>query len=264
MFARRMLALTALAAALLLVSCAPDSNGAPPTTTGSPSVSPSPSPSGSPLAEPSPTTDEEAAITIDAPTAGATVSVPFAVGGTANTFEAALTIDAIDESGLTACVRHLMATSGSGTRGTWEGVLAFPPEEDPLHITLRAYAYSAKDGSMIDLVEYPLTVSTDRPDIIVTSPRCGDVYPAGTPIQVLGTARLFEAALTVELRDSSGTPVLTLPVTAEECCVESNFSSTITVPAGLASGWYDFAAYSLSAKDGTVENEFTVQIQVTG
>ncbi len=58
-------------------------------------------------------------------------------------------------SGLTMCVRHLTATSGSGTPGTWEGMLAFPPEEDPLHVTLRAYTHSPKDGSMVDLVEYP-------------------------------------------------------------------------------------------------------------
>ena len=128
------------------------------------------------------------------------------------------------------CVRHLTATSGSGTRGTWEGMLAFPPEEDALPVTLRAYANSAVDGAMIDLVERQITISTERPDIIVTSPRCGDVYPAGTLIQVLGTANLFEASLTVELRDSSGTPVVTLPVTAEECCVESQFSASAHGP----------------------------------
>ena len=64
---------------------------------------------------------------------------------------------------MTACVRHLTATSGSGTPGTWEGVLAFPPEEDPLELTLRAYSQSPADGSMIDLVEVPITVAPDRP-----------------------------------------------------------------------------------------------------
>ena len=51
-------------------------------------------------------------------------------------------------------------------------------------------------------------------------------------IILTGTATLFEAAFTVELRDSSGTALVTLPVTAEECCVESQFNATLTVPAG--------------------------------
>jgi len=207
---------------------------------------------------------DEPAITIDVPAEGTTLAVPFVVSGTADTFEATLTIDAIDETGLAMCVRHLTATSGSGTRGTWEGMLAFPPEEDPLAVTLRAYAHSPVDGAMTGLVQRQITISTERPDIILTSPRCGDVYPVGTLIQVLGTADLFEASLIVELRNSSGTPVVTLPVTAEECCVESNFSSMLTVPAELPSGFYDFVAYSLSPQDGRQENVFAVQIEVTG
>lgn len=238
MYLRRMLGPTALIAALALSACA-----TPRVTAAS-------------VAEP--------AITIDLPAEGATLAVPFMVSGTADTFEATLTIDAIDQTGLTMCVRHLTATSGSGTRGTWEGMLAFPPEEDPLPVTLRAYTHSPVDGAMTDLVERPLTISTERPDIIVTNPRCGDVYPVGTLIRVLGTADLFEASLVVELRNSSGTPVVTLPVTAEECCVESNFSSTLTVPADLPPGFYDLVAYSLSPQDGTQENVFAVQVEVVG
>lgn len=236
MYLRRMLGPAALLAALALSACA------------------TPRVSAASVAEP--------AITIDVPVEGATLAVPYVVSGTADTFEASLTIDAIDETGLTMCVRHLTATSGSGTRGTWEGMLAFPPEEDPLHVTLRAYTHSPVDGAMTDLVERRLTISTERPDIIVTSPRCGDVYPAGTLIQVLGTASLFEASLIVELRNSAGIPVVTLPVTAEECCVESNFSSMLTVPAGLSSGFYDFVAYSLSPQDGSQQNAFVVQVEV--
>ena len=129
-------------------------------------------------------------------------------------------------------------------------------------MTLRAYTYSQVDGSMTDLVEFPITVAPDRPLIIMTNPRCGDVYPPGGPLILTGTAALFEAAFTVELRDSSGTALVTVPVTAEECCVESQFTSTLTIPADLASGFYDVVAYSLNAADGSVENEFAVQIEV--
>jgi hypothetical protein len=201
---------------------------------------------------------------IGSPAEGETVSVPFTVSGEANTFEAALTIEVVDQSGLVNCVRELMATSGSGTPGTWEGTLAFPPEVNPLPVMLRAYARSAKDGSVIDLVEFPITIATDRPPIILTSPTCGQVYESGSLVIVTGRAALFEAALTVEVRDASGTVVVTLPVTAEECCVESNFSSQLTLPDVMTSGLYDVVAYSLSPKDGSVENEFPVQIEIRG
>ena len=248
MFVRRTLTFAALVAAVALTSCSPGPGA-------------SPSPTSVPPAS-SPPTAEGPAIVIGSPAEGETVTVPFTVSGEANTFEAALTIDAVDESGMVACVRELTATSGSGTPGTWEGTLAFPPELNPLPVMLRAYAHSAKDGSIIDLVEYPITIAPDRPLIILTSPACYQVYDLGGLMMVTGTAALFEAALTVDVRDASGTTVATLQVTADECCVESNFSSMLTLPADIAPGLYDVVAYSLSAKDGSVENEFPVQIEI--
>lgn len=69
-------------------------------------------------------------ITIDSPVADSPVTIPVRTRGTANTFEAALVIDLLDEDGQTLCVRHLMATSGSATPGTWQSDLAVPPPDD--------------------------------------------------------------------------------------------------------------------------------------
>jgi hypothetical protein len=251
----RMLALAAIAASMTLISCSTPGSG-PPT------ILPPASPSASPATTPPGTA--EPAISITSPTAGETVSVPFTVTGEANTFEAELTVDVLDESGLTACVRGVTATSGSGTPGTFEAVLAFGPEVGPLPVMLRAYAHSARDGSMMDLVEVPITVAPDRPAIILTSPTCGQVYRAGSPVMVTGVAAVFEAALTVEVRDASGTAVVALQVMAENCCVESQFSSSLTLPADLPAGRYDVVAYDLSAKDGSIQDEFPVQIEVRG
>jgi len=277
MSGRRFVALTALLAVMMLSACVPEpgteaspSSQASDSPTPTASDAPSPTPSGdqpeSPTAPSDPTDPADPAdpaITIEYPLAGATLPVPFVANGTANTFEATLTIDAVDASGMQMCVRHLTATSGSGTRGTWQGMLAFPPEEDPLAVTMRAYTFSARDGSMVDLVQFPVLISPERPDIILTNPRCGDVYDAGGLMLLTGTAALFEAALTIELRDGRRT-IMSLPVTAEECCVESQFSARLTLPGDLSSGFYDIAAYSLSAMDGSVENEFIVQIEVRG
>lgn len=243
----RKLAVAAIVASGTLISCSTPGSGPLTAPTATPSESPEPA---------------GPAITITTPAEDDTVSVPFTVSGEANTFEAALTVEVVDQSGTGMCVRQLMATSGSGTPGTWEGTLAFPPEVDALPVMLRAYAHSAKDGSIVDLVEYPITIAPDRPPIILTSPACGQVYEVGGLMMVTGTAALFEAALTVDVRDASGMTVATLQVTADECCVESNFSSSLTLPADIPPGLYDVVAYSLSPKDGSVENEFPVQIEV--
>lgn len=250
MFIRGMLAFAAIVAAAILTSCTP---GPVPTPTASPTSAPTPS---------APETTSAAAIVIESPTEGATVSVPFTVSGEANTFEATLTIDVVDEAGMVACVRHLTATSGSGTPGTWEGTLAFPPEVNDLRVMLRAYAHSPEDGSVIDLVEYPITIAPDRPPIFLTSPTCGQVYEPGGLVFLTGLAAVFEAALNIDVRDASGTAVATLPVQADACCEHSNFSSSLTLPTDLSPGFYDVVAYNLSAADGSIENEFPVQIEV--
>lgn len=234
---------------------------APTPTPMSSSPAPSPAPPASERPSSPPSAPVTPAITIDTPPPGATAAIPFTASGTANTFEAALTIDVVDAAGRTVCVRALTATSGSGTRGTWTGTLAFPPGTGAPPLRLRAYTHSAMDGSVIDLVEQPITMSTARPDIVLTSPTCGQAVSAGGALALTGTAAVFEAAFLVDLRDAAGTALVTVPMMAQECCVHSPFSSTLTIPAGIG-GLYDVVAYNLSAKDGSVEDEFSVQIEV--
>ena len=228
----------------------------------------SPAPSSStptpPPASETPTTPPPSdAIAIDEPADGAVVTVPLATSGTANTFEAALTVDVLNDAGDILCERHLTATSGSGTRGTWEALLGFAPQRDTEEpVTLRAYELSAKDGSIINLVERQVTLSPEHPPILMTSPVCGDVVAAGGELSVQGLATVFEAALTIELRDAAGTAVFSRNLMTSEGGVESPFGERITVPAGLAAGFYDLVAFNYSAKDGSVENEFPVQISV--
>jgi hypothetical protein len=229
-----------------------------------PTATPSPSATVSPAPTPSPSDSSPSAIEIQSPADGATVTVPITMRGTANTFEAALTVDAVNEAGEFLCIRHIMATSGSGTSGTWETPLAFAPPSDTgiSPVTLRAYEVSAKDGAMLNLVERKVLLSPTRPAIMLTSPVCGDVVAPGGILAIQGLATVFEAALIVELRDASGTAVFSKNLMTEEGNVESRFSDLATMPAGLVPGFYDLVAFNLSAKDGSIENEFPVQISV--
>lgn len=204
----------------------------------------------------------EPTITIDVPASGATVASPVEVSGTANTFEAALTVDVIDAEGDTLCIRHITATSGSGTPGTWATTLGLVPPASDTGVTLRAYEFSAADGSISNLVEQAVTLSSEQPPIIVEAPECGVTVSPGAVLSASGLALVFEAALVVELRDSSGTPVLTQPTMAASGVEMSAWSTELTLPEGLAPGLYDLVAFNESAEDGSIQNEFAVQIRV--
>lgn len=201
------------------------------------------------------------AITIESPVADSPVTIPVTARGTAGTTEAALVIDLLDEAGQPLCVRHLTATTGSGTAATWQSDLAFPPPEDEETVTLRAYELGA-DGSESNVVERSLSLTTERPPIIITTPACGaSVAPGGT-LQVTGLAMVPEAQFTLELRDPAGAAVLTQQVMAASGTEESEFSSTLAVPAGLTGGFYDLVGFDNSLKDGSVQYEFPVQLLV--
>ena len=231
---------------------------APPTPGETPTIEAPTSPAPGPTVAPT----DSPTIVIDSPAADARVTVPVAASGTANTFEAALTLQLLTDVGDTLCVRNLMASSGSGVTGTWQSNLAFVPPDGDLPATLRAYELSATDGSPINVVERRVTVTPERPPIIIATPVCGDVVAPGGVIAVTGRALVFEAQFSLDLRDASGLAVLTQEVTADSGSEESNFTATLTVPADLPGGYYDLVGYDISAADGSIQHEFPVQILV--
>jgi hypothetical protein len=95
------------------------------------------------------------AILVEAPLPFATVSAPLRLRGTANTFEATFEYELLDSAGKTLAKHFVTATSGSGTRGTYDVAIPFGPPGGTG--TLFVYELSAKDGSRIHQVEIPLT-----------------------------------------------------------------------------------------------------------
>ena len=84
------------------------------------------------------------------------VTSPLRVTGTANTFEATFSYELTDTDGLIVDENFVTATSGTGTRGTFDFTT------DPFTVpfdgigSLIVFERSAKDGSRINLVEIPL------------------------------------------------------------------------------------------------------------
>jgi len=100
--------------------------------------------------------DQAPAILVESVGPGDEVSSPLRVTGTANTFEATFMLR-VNQGGRTLVDRFFTATSGSGTRGTFDVTLTFARDAaGPSPGTLVAYERSAEDGSQIHTVVIPV------------------------------------------------------------------------------------------------------------
>ena len=99
------------------------------------------------------------AILVESPLAFEDVTSPLRVTGTANTFEATFSYELTDTDGLIVDENFVTATSGTGTRGTFD--FTTEPFTVPFDGVgaLIVFEHSAKDGSRINLVEVPLRMT---------------------------------------------------------------------------------------------------------
>jgi immunoglobulin-like protein involved in spore germination/sporulation and spore germination protein len=95
------------------------------------------------------------AILVESPVAGERVASPLRLRGTANTFEAAFVVKLVGPDGRALVERGATATSGSGTRGTFDLSVPFAVERAGRG-TLLVFEESARDGAPIHVVEIPL------------------------------------------------------------------------------------------------------------
>jgi Immunoglobulin-like domain of bacterial spore germination/Sporulation and spore germination len=116
---------------------------------------------GSPIAERPTTRKAFEAVTpqilVESPLPGDVVSSPILLRGTANVFEANVSIEVRDESGSVVLETFTTATSGTGTRGTFATELELPESGT---MTIVAFEASARDGTPLHVVEVPVTVES--------------------------------------------------------------------------------------------------------
>ena len=105
--------------------------------------------------------DQTPAILVESPLPFEDVTSPLTATGTANTFEANFQYTLTDTDGLIVDENFVTATSGTGTRGTFE----FTTDEYEVPFTgvgaLIVFEASAEDGSRINLVEIPLRMKKE-------------------------------------------------------------------------------------------------------
>ena len=103
--------------------------------------------------------DQTPAILVESPLPFAEVSSPIQATGTANTFEATFNYELTDTDGKIVDENFVTATSGTGTRGTFDFTTKkFTVPFDGVG-SLIVFERSAADGSRTKLVEIPLRMS---------------------------------------------------------------------------------------------------------
>ena len=100
--------------------------------------------------------DETPIILVESPLPFEQVSSPLRVTGTANTFEATFQYELVDSEGNVVDNNFVTATSGTGTRGTFD----FTTGDFSDVAKLVVFENSAENGSRIHEVEIPLTVAS--------------------------------------------------------------------------------------------------------
>jgi germination protein M len=101
------------------------------------------------------------AILVESPLPGEAVTTPVRIDGTANTFEATFNVEVVDANGDVLGKRFVTATSGSGTRGTFDAEVEFKATSDgPGELVV--FELSAEDGSRTHELRIPLQIRVPR------------------------------------------------------------------------------------------------------
>jgi hypothetical protein len=94
-------------------------------------------------------------IFVDRPAFGAAFASGGHVAGNANVFEATFRVAVLDAAGKSLVDRQVMATCGTGCRGTFDVTLQYKVTKGQWGM-LHAYNPSAKDGTPVEVRDYPV------------------------------------------------------------------------------------------------------------
>ena len=145
-------------------------------------------------------------IEVLSPVPGAAVSSPVVVSGTADVFEATVSIRILDGTNDLIADTFTTATCGSGCRGDFEAEVPFSVGVEQPGV-IQVFEVSAEDGSKVHMVRIPVTLVPDAPagDASVTSSETIEVVaPApdarvSSPVTISGTANVFEATVMIRI-----------------------------------------------------------------
>jgi hypothetical protein len=102
--------------------------------------------------------DQLPLILVESPAIGDRVSSPVTIAGTADVFEAVVSIAILDADGRTVASTFTMATCGTGCRGTYSTDVRYDVDSTQPGL-IRVFQVSAMDGSPTHVVEIPVTLA---------------------------------------------------------------------------------------------------------
>ena len=102
--------------------------------------------------------DQAPAITVDSPERYDLVTSPVTIAGTANVFEATVSMRIVDAEGKLLSEGFDTATCGSGCRGDYRKKMTFEAGQQQLGY-VEVYEASAEDGSAIHVIRVPVFLS---------------------------------------------------------------------------------------------------------
>jgi nitrite reductase/ring-hydroxylating ferredoxin subunit len=97
------------------------------------------------------------AITVTTPSPGDEVSSSFTIAGTADVFEATVSIRILDEKGNVLVDTTTMATCGTGCTGDFSATVSYSVDRKQIG-TIQVFEVSTKDSSAVNVVEIPVTL----------------------------------------------------------------------------------------------------------
>ena len=229
----RTLVLATTVLALLGLACNLPLIGAPPTPTPPPAELPPqplpPEPLASPTAEPPATTEAIPAegppevILILEPGPGSRMTSPLRVAGMADsTFEQHLLLQLVLDDGTEITASPVIIQSELGTRGQFEGELAFSVAGER-NALLQVLSSSPRDGGITHLASVGVTLAPTGPvqvqpagphfeSLQITAPQAGDTASGGiVHVEGIGLAS-FEGNLVIEVYDEQGNLIGSMPV----------------------------------------------------
>ncbi len=98
------------------------------------------------------------AIVVFSPVIGSAVSNPVTISGTANVFEATVSLRILDQNGSEVARGFTQATCGTGCRGDYSDPLSYQVDHEQPG-TIEVFENSAKDGSPINVQRIPVTLT---------------------------------------------------------------------------------------------------------
>jgi hypothetical protein len=154
-----------------------------------------------------PSTSHAAPIEVESPVAGASVTSPVVVSGTADVFEATVSMEVRDELGHVVGSGFATATCGTGCRGDYQARLRFEVDHEQAG---RIVVFQANPSDQGHRRLFPVTVpvklfpSSPPPTAAIVVDEPIENARVASPALVSGTADVFEGTVSIRVLDENG------------------------------------------------------------